>query len=163
MTGDVFLVSPSHRNNLPLNKLDFSPRVGFAYSVDSKTVVRSGYGIFWIPDYVSFSLNPLNDMVNGGATTYTGTVDGTHPVNTIALPFPAGIAQPPGRSLGTMTCSTGHVSPVPTSQIIPSPPIGSLLNVSLLSFTELMAAHSNQFANISRERIPPNLSNGFPV
>ncbi len=99
--GDVFLVSPGHRNNLPLKKLDFSPRVGFAYSVDSRTVVRSGYGIFWIPDYVSFSLNPLNDMVNGGATTYTGTVDGTHPVNTIGLPFPAGIAQPPGRSLGT--------------------------------------------------------------
>ena len=99
--GDVFLVSPGNRNNLPLKKLDFSPRVGFAYSIDSKTVVRSGYGIFWIPNYVSFSLNPLNDMVNGGATTYTGTVDGTHPVNTIALPFPAGIAQPPGRSLGT--------------------------------------------------------------
>jgi hypothetical protein len=100
--GDAFLVSPGNRNNLPLKKLDFSPRIGFAYSIDSKTVVRSGYGIFWIPDYVSFSLNPLNDMVNGGATTYTGTVDGTHPVNTIALPFPAGIAQPPGRSLGTM-------------------------------------------------------------
>src|SRR6266436_5071927 len=40
-------------------------------------------------------------MVNGGATTYVGTVDGTHPVNTIALPFPAGISAPPGRSLGT--------------------------------------------------------------
>src|ERR1700676_851136 len=100
--GDVFLVSPGKRNNLPLKKLDFSPRVGFAYSIDSKLLVRSGYGIFWIPDYVSFSLNPLNDMVNGGATTYTGTVDGTHPVNSIALPFPAGIAQPPGRSLGTI-------------------------------------------------------------
>jgi hypothetical protein len=99
--GDAFLVSPGNRNNLPLRKLDFSPRVGLAYSIDSKTVVRSGYGIFWIPDYVSFSLNPLNDMVNGGATTYTGTVDGTHPVNTIALPFPNGISQPPGRSLGT--------------------------------------------------------------
>jgi hypothetical protein len=100
--GDAFLVSPGNRNNLPLRKSDFSPRVGFAYSIDSKTVVRSGYGIFWIPDYVSFSSNPLNDMVNGGATTYTGTVDGTHPVNTIGLPFPAGIAQPPGRSLGTV-------------------------------------------------------------
>jgi len=63
-------------------------------------VVRSGYGIFWIPSYVSFALNPLNDMVNAGTTTYFGTVDGTHPVSTIALPFPAGIALPPGRSLG---------------------------------------------------------------
>jgi hypothetical protein len=98
--GDVFLVSPASRNNLPLDKTNFSPRVGFAYSVDSNTVIRSGYGIFWIPNYVSFALNPLNDMVNAGTTTYVGTVDGTHPASTIALPFPAGISPPPGRSLG---------------------------------------------------------------
>jgi Carboxypeptidase regulatory-like domain/TonB dependent receptor len=99
--GDVFLVPPGTRNNIPLGKLDLSPRVGFAFSIDPKTVLRAGYGIFWIPNYVSFALNPLNDLVNAGTTTYTGTVDGTHPVNTIALPFPAGISAPPGRSLGT--------------------------------------------------------------
>src|SRR5712671_5770413 len=99
--GDVFLANSHHRNNLPLEKSEFSPRVGLAYSINPKTVVRSGYGIFWIPNYVSFSLNPLNDMVNGSATSYVGTVDGTHPVNTIALPFPAGISPPPGLSLGT--------------------------------------------------------------
>jgi hypothetical protein len=101
VNGDVFLANSHHRNNLPLEKSEFSPRVGLAYSINPKTVVRSGYGIFWIPNYVSFSLNPLNDMVNAGATTYVGTVDGTHPVNTIALPFPAGISAPPGLSLGT--------------------------------------------------------------
>jgi Carboxypeptidase regulatory-like domain/TonB dependent receptor-like, beta-barrel len=99
--GDVFLVGPGNRNNIPLKKLDFSPRVGLAYSVNADTVVRSGYGIFWIPNYVAFSLNPLNDLVNAAATTYIGTVDGSHPVSTIALPFPAGISPPPGRSLGT--------------------------------------------------------------
>jgi hypothetical protein len=99
--GDVFLLPPGRRNNVPLDKLNFSPRVGFAYGIDSKTALRGGYGIFWVPNYVSFALNPLNDMVNGGATTYSGTVDGTHPVNTIGLPFPAGISAPPGRSLGT--------------------------------------------------------------
>jgi hypothetical protein len=98
--GDVFLVSPGARNNIPLEKIDFSPRVGLAYSFTSKTVIRSGYGIFWIPNYVSFGLNPLNDMVNAGTATYSGTVDGTHPVSTIALPFPAGISAPPGRSRG---------------------------------------------------------------
>jgi hypothetical protein len=41
-------------------------------------------------------------MVNAGTTAYIGTVDGTHPVNTIALPFPAGISPPPGRTLGTL-------------------------------------------------------------
>jgi hypothetical protein len=98
--GDVFLVTPGNRNNIPLEKTDFAPRVGLAYNLSPNTVIRSGYGIFWIPTYVSFSVNPLNDMVNAGTTTYTGTVDGTHPVNTIASPFPAGISPPPGRSLG---------------------------------------------------------------
>jgi hypothetical protein len=100
--GDVFLVGPGSRNNIPMQKNALSPRVGLAYSVSAKTVIRSGYGIFWIPNYVSFALNPLNDMVNAATTTYTGTLDGTHPVNSIALPFPAGISPPPGRSLGTL-------------------------------------------------------------
>jgi hypothetical protein len=101
LKGDVFLLSPGHENNVPLDKLNLSPRVGLAYGINSKTAIRSGYGIFWIPNYVSFALNPLNDMVSAGTTTYSGTVDGTHPVNTIGLPFLAGISAPPGRSLGT--------------------------------------------------------------
>lgn len=98
--GDVFLVSPSSRNNLPLAKDNLAPRVGIAASLLPTTVVRSGYGIFWIPTYVAYALNPSNDMVNAASTTYTGTVDGIHPFNTISLPFPDGISPPPGRSLG---------------------------------------------------------------
>jgi hypothetical protein len=101
INGDVFLADSHHRNNLPLEQYEFSPRVGLAYSINAKTVLRSGYGMFWIPNYAAFSLNPLNDMVNGTATTYVGTVDGTHPVSTIALPFPDGISPPPGLGLGT--------------------------------------------------------------
>jgi hypothetical protein len=99
--GDVFLVGPSDRNALPLAKDNLAPRFGIAYSLSPTTVMRSGYGIFWIPDYVSYALNPSNDMVNAASTTYTGTVDGIHPYNTISLPFPNGISAPPGRSLGT--------------------------------------------------------------
>jgi len=99
--GDVFLVSPAARNNLPLAKDNLAPRFGIAYSLSPTTVIRSGYGIFWIPDYVSYALNPSNDMVNAASTTYTGTVDGIHPYNTISLPFPDGISSPPGRTLGT--------------------------------------------------------------
>jgi hypothetical protein len=99
--GDVFLVSPSERNALPLAINNLAPRFGIAYSLSSTTVIRSGYGIFWIPDYVSYALNPSNDMVNAASTTYTGTVDGIHPYNTISQPFPNGISAPPGRSLGT--------------------------------------------------------------
>ena len=98
--GDVFLVPPGTRSNLPLAKSDLAPRIGLAYGLTHNTIVRSGYGIFWIPTDVSFALNPINDMVNAPGTTYTGTVDGTHPYNSISLPFPNGISAPPGRSLG---------------------------------------------------------------
>src|SRR5437879_6255165 len=59
--GDLFLVKTGvndGRNNLPLDKKQFLPRLGFAYSVDQKTVVRGGYGIFFIPNYISFGTNP---------------------------------------------------------------------------------------------------------
>jgi Carboxypeptidase regulatory-like domain len=99
--GDVYLVPPGTRNNLPLQNDNFAPRIGVAYGLTPKTIVRSGYGIFWVPNDVSFALNPINDMINASSTTYTGTVDGTHPYNSITLPFPDGIFAPPGRSLGT--------------------------------------------------------------
>src|SRR5712671_4927395 len=99
--GDVFLVAPGARNNLSAEKDSLAPRIGLAYGLTPKTIVRGGYGIFWVPNYVSFALNPINDMVNAASTTYTGTVDGTHPYNSILLPFTNGISPPPGRSLGT--------------------------------------------------------------
>jgi hypothetical protein len=98
--GDAFLIPEGTRNNLPLPAYNFAPRVGFAFRLTPTMVLRSGYGIFWIPNYASFALNPNNDMVNAASTTYTGTLDGTHPYNSISLPF-AKISPPPGRSLGT--------------------------------------------------------------
>jgi hypothetical protein len=76
--GDAFLVGMgrnSSRNNIPLNKKAFSPRLGFAYSLDQKTVIRAGYGIFYIPNYVSFGLNPDNDVVNLASTPLHATND----------------------------------------------------------------------------------------
>ncbi|MGB8581019.1 MAG: carboxypeptidase regulatory-like domain-containing protein [Candidatus Sulfotelmatobacter sp.] len=109
----------SSRNNLPLDKKEFSPRVGFAYSADQKTVVRAGFGIFFIPNYVSFATNPDNDVVNLASTPFTATTNGfISPTSTLdassctqagtsfasfsckqAGPFGnAGILAPPGRN-----------------------------------------------------------------
>jgi Carboxypeptidase regulatory-like domain len=77
--GDGLLVGVgpnSGRNNLQLDKKQFSPRLGFAYSWDQKTVIRGGYGVFWIPNYVSFGLNPDNDVINLATTPFFATQDG---------------------------------------------------------------------------------------
>jgi len=102
LKGDVFLVNTSRRTNIPLPKDNVSPRLGFAYSWDQKTVIRGGYGIFWVPNYVSFGLNPNNDFVNDATTSFTGTINGTVPVNTINTPFLPVVVPPVGRSLGVL-------------------------------------------------------------
>ncbi len=48
--------NPTHNGN-PLG-IKVGPRVGFAYSANSKTVIRGGWGIFWIPQ--SFSAAERN-------------------------------------------------------------------------------------------------------
>jgi Carboxypeptidase regulatory-like domain len=76
--GDAFLVGTgrnSSQNNIPMDKKAFSPRLGFAYALDQKTVIRAGYGIFYIPNYVSFGLNPDNDFVNLASTPLHATND----------------------------------------------------------------------------------------
>jgi len=76
--GDAFLVGTgrnSSGNNIPMDKKAFSPRLGFAYGADPKTVIRGGYGIFYIPNYVSFGLNPDNDFVNLASTPLHATTD----------------------------------------------------------------------------------------
>ncbi|MGA9508440.1 MAG: TonB-dependent receptor [Candidatus Sulfotelmatobacter sp.] len=77
--GDAMYVGTgpnSTENNLPLDKKAFSPRVGLVFAPDQKTVVRAGYGVFFIPNYVSFALNPDNDVINLAATDFTATTNG---------------------------------------------------------------------------------------
>ena len=85
--GDAALVGTGinpGRNNLPLDKNEFSPRLGFAYSWDQKTVIRGGYGVFWIPNYVSFGLNPDNDLINLATTPFVATTNhGLSPAATL--------------------------------------------------------------------------------
>jgi len=60
-------------------KLDFSPRVGFAYQLDAKTVLRGGYGMFYVPfdragSENQLALNPpgfINNNISLASTALT--------------------------------------------------------------------------------------------
>jgi hypothetical protein len=117
--GDANLVDTginSSRNNLPLDKKEFSPRIGFAYSLDSKTVIRGGYGIFWIPNYVSFANNPDNDIINLATTPFFATINhGLSPNATLD----ASNCTLGGTTFASFSCTTP--GPFGTSGILPPP------------------------------------------
>ena len=79
------------------NKDKVSPRVGFAYALNSKTTIRGGYGLLWAP--YSFSLfTPLGYTYS---TPYVASNDNNvTPANSLTNPFPTGLLAPQGNSLG---------------------------------------------------------------
>ncbi|PYT67304.1 MAG: hypothetical protein DMG42_27190 [Acidobacteria bacterium] len=117
--GDLFLVKTGvngGRNNLPLDKHNVMPRLGLAYSLNQKTVVRTGYGIFFIPNFVSFGVNPYIDPVSSSTNPFFASNDGgLTPASTLHEsdctltspgvltcttpgPFGATLVVPPGRN-----------------------------------------------------------------
>jgi hypothetical protein len=82
-----------------------APRVGATYALDSKTVVRAGYGLFWAP--WNYSTN-VHGQVGFSRTTQLSqsASESEVPRNTLDNPFPGGILAPPGSSGGLLT-STG--------------------------------------------------------
>jgi len=86
--------------NPNLNK--FAPRIGFAYQLNDKTVIRGGYGIFWAP---TFPLGgPLTSEGITATTTPAASNDGNKTPNIqLSNPFPNGLDKPVGNTLGALT------------------------------------------------------------
>jgi hypothetical protein len=77
------------------------PRVGFAYTMTPKTVIRASYGLFY-----AFMGVRRGDVVQSGfsfTTNVVPTLDGVNYIATLANPFPNGITEAPGSSLGPAT------------------------------------------------------------
>lgn len=88
--------------NPPAVKL--SPRVGVAYSLNERTVVRGGYGMFWAP-WQSSSLS-----APGYSQTTTLQQNTAIPITSIDNPFPGGLASISGNSDGMLTGASSSLT-----------------------------------------------------
>lgn len=89
----------SERGLRPEHYRLFAPRVGAAYRLSSKTVLRMGGGIFFIPSNVQFPEGPYGNVVNYLTAVMVGTTNNNAtPLNTLSDPYPGGFATPPGRN-----------------------------------------------------------------
>ncbi len=79
----------------------YSPRAGFAYEVTPGTVVRGGYGLFYIPLVYSNSAALAPGYV--ATDSYVATNGGGLPANSLSNPFPGGLQGPTGSAAGYLT------------------------------------------------------------
>jgi hypothetical protein len=92
--------APTVQGNLPA--INVSPRVGAVYSLDPKTVIRGGYGIYTAPwNYAGPGTANYGQIGYTNVTQMTGQ-DQFRPTITLDNPFPGGLQQPSGNSLGAL-------------------------------------------------------------
>jgi len=74
----------------------FAPRVGLAYRVNDKTVVRAGAGIYYLPSTLQFSEAPWGMSLSQFGNAWLATLDGSVTPNfPISDPFPNGFISAP--------------------------------------------------------------------
>ncbi|MGI8989376.1 MAG: TonB-dependent receptor domain-containing protein [Bryobacteraceae bacterium] len=123
--GGLRFVTPSDRGQWDTDPKELAPRVGIAYKLTDKIVLRTGYGIFYLQTAGGGTVS------SGGFSTSTAWVgstggDGIHPASLLSNPFPQGLSQPVGRSQGLATLAGQSISAFQRSH-----PSGYVQNYSL--------------------------------
>ena len=100
--GGLQFASDSDRGTYNPDMNNFQPRIGFAYQANNKTVVRGGWAIYAVP--ALFDISGIYQPGFSQATSLVPSLDtGVTIRATLANPFPDGVAEPPGASLGPNT------------------------------------------------------------
>src|SRR5262245_11465266 len=94
--------NPRRQKNSDFNNL--GPRLGFAHSLNARTVVRGGYSLLYLPMTGDDTGRSLGGEGFFAATSYVSSVDGgLTPAGRLSDPFPSGLNQPPGSTQGLLT------------------------------------------------------------
>jgi hypothetical protein len=103
--------APSYVGDPPTIKA--SPRVGFAYSLNTETVIRGGYGLFWAP----WASGVQNAVGYSQTTALQQNVN--VPITSISNPFPSGLTPISGNTNGMLTGVSTSVSFIDPSRDAP--------------------------------------------
>lgn len=94
---------------------NFAPRIGAAYQLNEKTVLRGGYGLIYAQAFDEPGIAPgFNQRTSMVTSVITGT-----PENTIDNPFPGGVLRPVGSALGLAANLGQSISYAATNRELP--------------------------------------------
>jgi hypothetical protein len=99
--------APTVQGNQPAIKP--APRAGAVYSFNDKTVLRGGWGLYFSPWNYAAAGTTGWGQIGFSATTLVPQVASGAPTVTMTNPFPNGLVQPSGSSLGLLTGVGGDV------------------------------------------------------
>jgi len=99
LKGGLLFVSEGDRLPYKRDLNNFGPRVGVAYQLDNKTVLRGGYGLSYLPAFDPGTSNGFSV-----STPFVASTDGNlKPANVLSNPYPTALVQPVGSSQGLAT------------------------------------------------------------
>ncbi len=119
LKGAYDLVNSSqHRSRSAFDSWNHvSPRLGVSYQFDKNTVIRTGYGIFYLPVDIRWNDAPHNLFINSFSTSWLpAQADGVTPKDVLFNPFPNGITPPFGRNQALINVQgNGNAAPLPNN------------------------------------------------
>ncbi|WP_172838151.1 carboxypeptidase-like regulatory domain-containing protein [Terriglobus roseus] len=98
-----------------------SPRFGVAYSFDRRTVIRGGFGLFYSPVALTNYSPGYSQTTTYSTTNLTGAVAASSlgSGGYLSNPFPSGLLQPTGNSLGYLTGVGGAITAIDSARRYP--------------------------------------------
>jgi hypothetical protein len=102
--GGLEFATSGQRSPVDLNSHQWGPRLGFAYTLRASTVVRGGYGIYWLPNNLETPNTGQGAPAWSVNTPFVSSLDGgITPFNNLSNPYPNGLLVPPGSTQGLNT------------------------------------------------------------
>jgi hypothetical protein len=87
-----------------------APRVGATYAIDTNTVLRAGYGLYWAPwNYPGAGTGYTATGFTRSTSMIQSSPDSDVPITQMDNPFPGGLQAPAGSSLGLLTGVGGRI------------------------------------------------------